>query len=153
MYGYNVDANHVLFEETPLPNATSINSGNDSVTGALGAMVRITCPMELRIYANTAIEVAAGGALSFELVTYSEDDYSSAAELWNSSGMWAEDAHFLPISKTTADDAMFAGAGQLMQMFAITPDMLRDRPFIALKVTASGDLSAQKIDAFLRPIA
>lgn len=160
-YGYLVDEEHMLFDATPLPNATSIVSGNDSVTGAAGKMIRVGDSgsiAEIRLYANTDITVATGGSLAIELQNYDSDDHSSAgAPFWhhygaNSSG-WTDDAHLYLLFKDSGDDELTFKAGDLITAMTIPQGILRDRPYVQLKVTASGDLSAQKIDAFVRAVA
>ncbi|MCD4650629.1 MAG: hypothetical protein K8S56_02415 [Candidatus Cloacimonetes bacterium] len=142
-YGYSVDENMIICDAMTLPNATTKDSSNMVFVGNSAALV------EIRVYANTDINIASADSFSIELETYDSDSSANAAPpYYNNSSGWESDAHFYLLYKDSSDDDLLFKAGDLITAMAVPEGLLKSRGYLQLKFTASADVSAQKVDAF-----
>ncbi|GEM_PF-3075635 len=146
-YGYQVAADLVLCDAMTLPNASGKDSDAARWVGDQSGMA------EVRVYAHTALSVAAASKLVIELECGEDDTQADAAPPFANSSGWMDTAHLHLLYKDSSDDALSFAAGDLITAMVIPQGMLRERDWIQLRFVTDADLSAQSVDAFVRVVA
>lgn len=147
-YGNTTDENLVLTDNAALPNNTTAQS----TAVYLGS--RTIAPLRLKIYADTALSVAADKTFSIALKAGTNSTASGhTGPFWKNSSGWTQTgttpASLYIISKPAGNDALYFPAGSLIAEYIIPSSMFPTQTYVCVEYVTTANLSAQKVTSII----